>query len=102
MDVSISPDLEQFVRQQVDAGNFSTTEEVIAEALHLLRRTTQLDQMKLEELRALVAVGLEQANHGKVAPLDGAAIRAEGRSRLAQDNSEGRIRAPRATNDAST
>src|SRR5215210_4920267 len=84
MDVSLPPELERFVQEQVSHGHFATEEEVVCEALRLLQRNEQLDRLKLEELRQLVAVGLEQAERGEVAPLDMAAIRAEGRRRLAQ------------------
>lgn len=84
MDVSLPPELERFVREQVDHGHFSTEEEVVCEGLRLLQRNEHLDRLKLEELRRLVAIGLEQAERGEVAPLDMAAIRAEGRRRRAQ------------------
>jgi antitoxin ParD1/3/4 len=84
MDVSLPPELERFVNEQVDHGQFATEEEVVCEALRLLQRNEQLDRLKLEELRQLVSVGLEQAERGEVALLDMAAIRAEGRRRMMQ------------------
>ena len=100
VDVSISPDLERFVREQVDTGTYSTADEVIAEALRLLQRAVQLDQAKLVERRGLVAVGLEQAEHGDLTPFNAASIRAEGRRRLARRKDEGLAHAPRTADDA--
>ena len=92
MEVILPPDLKQFLSDQVGAGHFSTTDEVICEALRLLQRQEDLDRLKHEELRRLVAVGLAQAERGEVAPLDMATIRAEARRRLAErkngDNSD--------------
>lgn len=95
MDVTLPPELERFVQNQVDQGNFPTEEEVVCEALRLLQRNEAFDRLKLEELRQFVAVGLEQAERGEVAPLDMAAIRAEGRRRLAQQERGELAHAPR-------
>jgi antitoxin ParD1/3/4 len=97
MDVSLPPELEHFIREQVDGGSYTTADEVVCEALRLLQRNEELDRLKLEELRRLVAVGLEQAERGEVAPLDMAAIRAEGRRRLAQTTNGDLAHAPGAS-----
>jgi antitoxin ParD1/3/4 len=41
---------------------------VVREALRLLEERDQLRELKLEELRKFVAVGIEQADRGEVAP----------------------------------
>jgi antitoxin ParD1/3/4 len=101
MDVTLSNECEAFVREQLARGRYSTHDEVVCEALRLLRRHEELDRLKLEELRQLVAVGLEQAESGDVAPLDMEAIRAEGRRRLMERNNAQPAIAPSPADGAS-
>jgi antitoxin ParD1/3/4 len=70
MNVSLTRELEQFVNEKVTTGLYSTASEVIREALRLLRERDELYQCRLEELRKEIAVGIEQADQGKLAPLD--------------------------------
>ena len=55
--------------------------EVVREALRLLQEQDQLRELRLEELRKFVAVGVEQADRGQLAPLDVDATLARVRSR---------------------
>ena len=84
MNVSLTTELAEFVKQQVDSGMYQTASEVMREGVRLLQRREQLRQIQIEELRKQVAVGIEQADRGDVAPLDFDAIRAEGRRMLAE------------------
>jgi antitoxin ParD1/3/4 len=84
MNVSLTPELEQYVATKVSSGMYQTASEVIREALRLLRERDDLQQQKLDELRREIAVGLEQANQGKVVPLTEETveqIKARGRTR---------------------
>jgi antitoxin ParD1/3/4 len=58
---------------------------VVREALRLLEERDQLRELKLEELRKFVAVGIEQADRGEVAPLDMDATLARVGSRKAKN-----------------
>jgi antitoxin ParD1/3/4 len=70
MNISLTPELEQFVAQKVESGLYQTASEVVREGLRLLRERDDLHQRKLEELRKEIAIGIEQADQGKVAPLN--------------------------------
>jgi antitoxin ParD1/3/4 len=59
---------------------------VVLAGLRLLQEQKQDRQMCLEELRKEIAVGLEQAERGELAPLDIDEIKAEGRRRLANSS----------------
>jgi antitoxin ParD1/3/4 len=67
MNLSLPPDLEQFVHQKVESGKYPTANDVIREGLRLLRERDE-DNQKLEELRREIAIGIEQIEQGKVAP----------------------------------
>jgi antitoxin ParD1/3/4 len=69
MNVSLTPELEQFVSQKVASGRYQTSSEVIRDGLRLLLEREELHKRKLEELRRDVAAGIAEADQGKVAPL---------------------------------
>lgn len=82
MQVMLPPDLEQFVRDLVAAGNCESPNEVVLQSLLLLRDHVELHRIRHEQLRKDVAVGLEQANRGEL--LDGAEVFARLRKRIEQ------------------
>jgi antitoxin ParD1/3/4 len=69
MDNSLTPELEEFVAKQVESGTYQTASEVVREGLRLLRERDNLNQQKKEALRKALAVGIEQANQGKLGRL---------------------------------
>ena len=68
MNLSLPPDLEQFVNQKVESGKYPTADDVIHEGLRLLQERDEADR-KREDLRREIAVGIVQIEQGKVAPL---------------------------------
>jgi hypothetical protein len=52
------------------------------ELLHWLAGSEEMRRRELEELRRAIAVGVEQADRGELAPLDIEEIKTEGRRRL--------------------
>lgn len=81
MAIQVSGDQEQFVRSLVQDGQYASEAEVIDEALRLLQERD--DQTKLAELRREIAIGIEQADRGELAPFDPHATLARIRSRQA-------------------
>jgi putative addiction module CopG family antidote len=65
MDVLLSKDLENFVSEQVKRGNYLSTDEVIGEALLLLKREEQLREIQREELRKEIQKGIDQIKAGQ-------------------------------------
>jgi antitoxin ParD1/3/4 len=61
MNVSLTPELEAMIRQQVESGRYNNASEVVREALRLLD-----EHQRVQHLRALLAVGLEQAQRGEL------------------------------------
>ena len=60
MNVSLTPQLETMIQQRVASGRYNNASEVVREALRLLEEREKEEQAKLEHLRSLLAVGLEQ------------------------------------------
>jgi antitoxin ParD1/3/4 len=64
--VSIPADLEEFVSSRVASGRYGSVSEIVCEGLRLLEELELAEDTALEELRPLVAVGLEQAKRGEL------------------------------------
>jgi putative addiction module CopG family antidote len=79
MTIHLSGDREEFVRSLIQAGQFASEDEVIDAALQLLEECG--DQAKLAVLRQEIAIGIEQADRGELAPFDPHATLARVRSR---------------------
>lgn len=75
MNVSLTPELEQFVQEKVKSGRYLSASEVVREALRLLEDRDRIQQIKLETLRKEIRVGVEQIERGEV--VDGDAVFAE-------------------------
>lgn len=84
MNVSLTEELEELVQEKVRSGMYSSASEVIREALRLLKEQDQIRQMRLEELRKEIAIGVAQADRGELEELDVEAIIADGHARLAR------------------
>lgn len=78
----LPPDLQQFVQNQIDRGDYSTTGEVVCAALTLLREREQVRAIRLERLRADLQVGIDELERGEGSALDMEEIKQEVRGRL--------------------
>lgn len=81
MHVSLTPQLEEMVRRNVDSGLYKLASDVVREALRLLRERDGLKVMRLEELRKQIHKGLDS---GPATPINFTQIKERGRKRLAE------------------
>lgn len=66
MHVSLTPELEAKIRSKVESGLYNNASEVIREALRYMEQNQELIiQLKLDRLRADVAIGADQAEKGE-------------------------------------
>jgi antitoxin ParD1/3/4 len=79
MNINLTPQLEELVRQKVASGQYSSASEVVREALRLMQREDQMQAAKLAQLRRDIQGGLESGTAGK---LDVDTIKRRGRARL--------------------
>ena len=70
MNVSLTNELAEFVKQQVESGMYQTASEVMRDGVRLLQRREQLRQIQIEELRKQVAIGIEQMERGEYFGID--------------------------------
>jgi antitoxin ParD1/3/4 len=79
--VSLTPELLDMVKARVGSGRYTSTSEVIRDALRLMERTEDLGQTMDGALREAWIQGLESGDGGLV---DFAELKAEGRKQLAK------------------
>lgn len=65
MDVLLSKELETFISDQVKRGNYLSTDEVIGEALLLLKQEEQVKEIQREELRKELQPAIDQLRRGE-------------------------------------
>ncbi len=70
MNFSLTPSLEQFVRERAASGDYNNASEVVREALRLLKRVEEQRQLKMERLRAAVRQGDDAVARGDFTDLD--------------------------------
>lgn len=78
--ISLTPELLGLVKAKVQTGRYSSTSEVVREALRLLERSDRLEAERSEELRRAWQQGVSSGDAGE---LDFAELRKEARLQLA-------------------
>lgn len=68
MNVSLTPELENFIADKVKSGRYTSASEVVREALRLLEEREQLRDLQKQELRKKIAEGLDQLGRGEGIP----------------------------------
>ncbi len=79
MNVSLTPELEQYIRTKVDSGRYLSASEVVREALRLLEQK----EKRLEALRVEIQTGLDS---GRSEPLNMEAIKSKAQNRLSEES----------------
>ena len=87
MNVNLTPQLEEMVRQKVASGLYGTASEVVRDALRLMEKEDQLRAAKLAQLRKDVQDGIDS---GPATDLDFVDIKRRGRQRLAAPHAQER------------
>jgi antitoxin ParD1/3/4 len=64
MNISLTPELEQFVNAKVSSGMYTSASEVIRESLRLLHTYEDLQSQRIKQLNQAIDVGLGQLNTG--------------------------------------
>jgi antitoxin ParD1/3/4 len=84
MNISLPQQLEAWVDERVKTGMYQSASEVVREALRLLREQEDLKQLRAQELRRQLQVGVEQLDRGAARAFDGgvtAEVKKAGRKR---------------------
>ena len=70
MNVSLTPNLEQFVRDLAGSGDYNNASEVVREAIRLLKRVEERRALKMERLRRAIGEGDEALALGEFTDLN--------------------------------
>lgn len=65
MNVSLTPELENLVNEKVKSGLYNSASEVIRESLRLLQERDMLKEIRRNELRREIMLGVEQIRNGE-------------------------------------
>jgi antitoxin ParD1/3/4 len=66
MNIPFTPELEQFIENQVTSGKYASTEEVIIAGIELLEERERTYKGRYEELKREIIVGVEALERGEV------------------------------------
>ncbi len=77
--ISLTPELIGLIKEKVKSGRYTSTSEVVREALRLLERVDRLESEHLQRLRRAWQEGVDSGDAG---PLDFAESRAAARREL--------------------
>lgn len=66
MNISLTPQLEKFVKSKVASGRYGSASEVIREALRLMDEVEKQRHLELEELRREIQLGIDDVERGEV------------------------------------
>lgn len=67
MEIQLSPELEQIVKDKVASGMYPNAHEFVREAI---LRTVERDYLKRQRLNDAIAIGIAQADRGELFDLD--------------------------------
>jgi len=76
MDISLTEELADFIKAKVSGGRYSSSSEVVREALRLMEKIERQDAEKLAYLRKAWQEGIDSGDAGEV---DFAALKREAR-----------------------
>ena len=82
MNISLTPELENYLKQKVQTGMYHSSSEVVREALSLLEEKDSFRNIKLQKLRAEIQKGLDSLDADGGVEFDIEKIKSEGRKRL--------------------
>ena len=80
MTVTLTPELEQFVAEQIKSGHYGSANDVVAQSLGMLRAQEEFIRAHELQLREKIGAGLEEIRRGDV--VDGKAAIEELRQTL--------------------
>ena len=68
MNIDMSEQNQQHIRRKIESGKYGSPDDVIAHALQLLDEHDKELELELEDMRAKVRKGIEQADAGQLIP----------------------------------
>ncbi len=70
MNISLTPELDDFVRHQVETGLYQSASEVVRDGLRLLMDRQEIRKLRFDELRKKIAIGIEELDRDESVDMD--------------------------------
>jgi antitoxin ParD1/3/4 len=86
MSITLKPEQEKLIQQQVELGRFNSADEALERALQLLDEQYQDSEAWIEEMRVKVDVAKAQVEQGEVIALETVMNRLQDKFRQAREN----------------
>jgi antitoxin ParD1/3/4 len=64
MNVNLTPEMAEFVAEEIATGDYASASELVRDALRMLRRDRDIEKEKIDLLRREVEIGVSQAEAG--------------------------------------
>lgn len=68
MNISLTPELENYIHKKINSGLYTSVSEVIRESLRLMHTYDDLQQHKVHQLNREIEIGLTQLASGQKIP----------------------------------
>ena len=66
MDITLQPEIEQFVREKITSGQYNSVNEAVNAGLKILMERELIYQGRFDQLRQEIIVGIEASERGEV------------------------------------
>lgn len=86
MSITLKPEQEHLIQQQLALGRFQSVDEVLERALRLLDEQYQEDEMWIQDVRLKVDEAKTEAERGDVLPLETVMTNLQEKFRQARNN----------------
>jgi antitoxin ParD1/3/4 len=84
--ITLEPEQERFIQEQVALGRFKSANEVLAQALRLLEQKYREDEAWVEDVRQKIDEAREEVARGEVLPLETVMAQLQDKFRQAREN----------------
>ena len=82
MNVSLTPEREQFIQSQLESGRYASSDELIIAGIKLLEEQERIYKGRFDELQREILIGIEASEQGEV--VDGETVFRELEQKLQQ------------------
>ncbi len=66
MNVSLTPELQQFIQSQLESGRYASSDELIIALIKLLEERDRIYKSRFDELQRKIIIGIEASEQGEV------------------------------------
>jgi antitoxin ParD1/3/4 len=84
--ITLDPEQEKFIQEQVALGRFKSANEVLAQALRLLEQKYREDEAWVEDVRQKIDEAREEVARGEVLPLETVMAQLQDKFRQAREH----------------